>query len=221
MRVDQKTEIDEAARRSFRENNAPCGSHRSGSFLSANAPKLTGKAGFGTLSTLPVDVDQTVAFGLSAADQRQIAEDNGVKLSYVDLLTCWVPDWTPVNEDPDILPYLERSQVSFLRVADEQQVDKIRLIGTCPASRYSIDELCENEWNVGSGSRAIVLSFGSALLGTEETAQTVAPIRDGPMLATGKGPSAQRLARRTAGPSPAISLRCRPMRSPHRRGALW
>lgn len=106
--------------------------------------ELTSKAGFGWLSTSPVDFDQTVASGLSAKEQRQIAADNGVKLSYLDPLTSWVPDWTPVNEDPDILPYLERSPESFLRVAEELQVDKIHLIGTFPKGRYSIDELTQH-----------------------------------------------------------------------------
>ena len=106
--------------------------------------ELTGKAGFGWLSTSPVDFDQTVAAGLSAKEQRQIAADNGVKLSYLDPLTSWVPDWHPVNEDPDILPYLERSPESFLRVAEELEVDKIHLIGTFPKGRYSIDELTQH-----------------------------------------------------------------------------
>lgn len=103
--------------------------------------ELTSKAGFGWLSTSPVDYEQTVASGLSAADQRQIAADNGVKLSYLDPLTSWVPDWRPVYEDPDILPYLDRTPDDFLRVAEALQVDKIHLIGTFPKDRYSIDEL--------------------------------------------------------------------------------
>lgn len=106
--------------------------------------ELTSKYGFGTLSTSPVDFDETVASGLSAADQRQIADDNGVKLSYLDPLTSWVPDWTPVNEDPDILLYLDRTPESFLRVAEELQVDKIHLIGTFPKGRYTIDELTQH-----------------------------------------------------------------------------
>ena len=105
--------------------------------------ELTSKAGFGWLSTSPADFDRTVASGLSAADQRQIADDNGVKLSYLDPLTSWVPDWRPENEDPDILPYLDRSPGSFLRVAEQLQVDKIHLIGTFPADRYSIDKLAQ------------------------------------------------------------------------------
>jgi 4-hydroxyphenylpyruvate dioxygenase len=106
--------------------------------------ELTGRAGFGTLSTSPVDFDQTVASGLSAADQRRIADDNGVKLSYLDPLTKWVPDWTPENEDADILLYLDRDPDEFFRIADALQVDKIHLIGTFPGGRHSLDELAEH-----------------------------------------------------------------------------
>ena len=106
--------------------------------------ELTSQAGFGWLSTSPVDFDQTVASGLSAADQRRIADDNGVRLSYLDPLTSWAPDWRPEREDPDILPYLERSPDSFFRVAEQLEVDKIHLIGTFPAGRYSIDELTQH-----------------------------------------------------------------------------
>ncbi|ANY85333.1 hypothetical protein BB934_45050 (plasmid) [Microvirga ossetica] len=106
--------------------------------------ELTSKAGFGWLSTSPVDFDQTVASGLSAADQRRIAADNGVRLSYLDPLTSWVPDWRPVNEDADILPYLDRSPDAFFRVAESLEVDKIHLIGTFPADRYGMGELIDH-----------------------------------------------------------------------------
>src|SRR6516225_620975 len=82
--------------------------------------ELTNKAEFGTLSTSPADFDQTVASGLSAADQRKIAADNGVRLSYLDPLTKWVPDWTPEYEDDDIiLPYLDREPDDFFRIAHQ------------------------------------------------------------------------------------------------------
>lgn len=106
--------------------------------------ELAGKAGFGTLSTSPADFDQTVASGLSAADQRKIAEDNGVRLSYLDPLTKWVPDWTPEYEDDDILPYLDREPDDFFRIAHALNVDKIHLIGTFPEGRYTLDELADH-----------------------------------------------------------------------------
>jgi len=91
-----------------------------------------------------MDFDRTVESGLSAADMRRIADDNGVGLSYLDPLTSWVPDWRPENEDPDILPYLDRSPDAFFRVAEALQVDKIHLIGTFPVGRYSIEALIQH-----------------------------------------------------------------------------
>jgi len=110
--------------------------------------ELAGRNGFGWLSTSPVDFDQTVASGLSAADQRRIAADNGVRLSYLDPLTSWVPDWRPDHEDADILPYLDRAPDEFFRVAEALQVDKVHLIGTFPQGRYGIDALIEHFGNM-------------------------------------------------------------------------
>ena len=103
--------------------------------------ELTGKAGFGWLSTSPVDFEQTVASGLSAADQRRIANDNGVRLSYLDPLTSWVPDGLPENEDEKIVAYLRRTPDEFFRTAEALQVDRIHLIGSFPVGRYTIDQL--------------------------------------------------------------------------------
>ena len=101
----------------------------------------TARAGFGWISTSPMDYDRIRASGLSDHDIRSIAADNGVRLSYLDPLTSWVPDGLPVDEDPAIVPYLDRSQDQFLRIAEALRVDKIHLIGSFPAGRYTIDEL--------------------------------------------------------------------------------
>ena len=99
------------------------------------------KAGFGWISTSPMDYHQIPASGLSDDYIRSIAADNDVRLSYLDPLTSWVPDGLPVDEDPAIVPYLNRSQDQFLRIAEALRVNKIHLIGSFPAGRYTIDEL--------------------------------------------------------------------------------
>lgn len=99
------------------------------------------RAGFGWISTSPMDYDQIRASGLSDHDIRSIAADNDVRLSYLDPLTSWVPDGLPVDEDSAIVPYLDRSQDQFLRIAEALRVDKIHLIGSFPVGRYTIDEL--------------------------------------------------------------------------------
>ena len=106
--------------------------------------ELTGKAGFGWISTSPMDFDRTVASGLGAADMHRIADDNGVRLSYLDPLASWVPDWRPESEDPDLMPYLDRSPDAFFRIAEALRVDKIHLIGTFPAGRYGIAALTQH-----------------------------------------------------------------------------
>ena len=49
-----------------------------------------------------------------------------------------------MNEDADILPYLDRSPDAFFRVAESLEVDKIHLIGTFPADRYGMGELIDH-----------------------------------------------------------------------------
>ena len=103
--------------------------------------ELTAKAGFGWISTSPMDYDQIRASGLSDTDIRSIAADNNVRLSYLDPLTSWVPDGLPVDEDPAIVPYLDRTPDQFFRIAEALQVDRIHLIGSFPIGRYNIDQL--------------------------------------------------------------------------------
>lgn len=99
------------------------------------------KAGCGWISTSPMDYDKIRATGLSDSDIRAIAADHGIRLSYLDPLTSWVPDGMPVNEDPEIVPYLVRTPDQFFRIAEALRVDRIHLIGCFPVGRYTIDEL--------------------------------------------------------------------------------
>lgn len=105
--------------------------------------EVTAKAGCGWLSTSPMDYDNIRATGLSDADIRGIASDSGIRLSYLDPMTSWVPDGLPINEDPAILPYLDRSPDDYFRIAEALQVDRIHLIGCFPVGRYTLDELTQ------------------------------------------------------------------------------
>ena len=96
------------------------------------------------ISTSPMDYDNIRSTGLSDADIRAIASDHGVRLSYLDPMTSWVPDGLPVNEDPAIVPYLDRSPDDYFRIAEALQVDRIHLIGCFPAGRYTLDELTQH-----------------------------------------------------------------------------
>lgn len=105
--------------------------------------ELTAKAGFDCLSTSPMDYKQTRESGLSDADIRAIADDHGVRLDYLDPLTTWVPDWTPVGEDPAVLPYLSTTPDEYFRIAEALQVERLHLIGCFPKGRYTTEQLTE------------------------------------------------------------------------------
>jgi len=104
---------------------------------------LTAKAGFDCLSTSPMDYRQTRESGLSDADIRAIAADHGVRLDYLDPLTTWVPDGSPIDADPALTPYLNTSPDEFFRIAEVLQVERLHLIACFPSGRYTIAELTE------------------------------------------------------------------------------
>jgi sugar phosphate isomerase/epimerase len=101
------------------------------------------RGGFGWLTTAPHDYDLTRASGLTDADMRTIAADHGVRLTYLDPLTSWVPEWQPDDMDDAMRAYIERTPDEFFRIAQALQVDTIHVIGTFPESRYTVDYLTE------------------------------------------------------------------------------
>jgi sugar phosphate isomerase/epimerase len=101
------------------------------------------KAGFGCVSTSPRDYEQTKASGLSDADIRAIAADNGVRLSYLDPFASWVPEGISPDEDAGIVPYLDTTPDEMFRIAEALRVDRLHFVGAYKAGRYSTAELTE------------------------------------------------------------------------------
>lgn len=106
--------------------------------------EATARAGYGCISTSPRDYEATRASGLSDADIRAIAADNGVKLSYLDPFATWVPDAISPDEEPGIVPYLDTSPDDMFRIAEALQVDRLHFVGAYKAGRYSTAELTEH-----------------------------------------------------------------------------
>lgn len=106
--------------------------------------QATSEAGFGCISTSPRDYEQTRASGLSDADIRAIAADNGVKLSYLDPFASWVPEGISPDEDPGIVPYLDTTPDEMFRIAEALRVDRLHFVGAYKAGRYSTAELTDH-----------------------------------------------------------------------------
>ena len=102
------------------------------------------KGNFGWLTTSPHDYDQIRASGLSDAEIRSIAADNGVRLTTLDPLATWVPDWQPHGVSAEIVAYFDRAPDEFFRIAEALQVDKIHVVGAFPENRYHTDFLIES-----------------------------------------------------------------------------
>lgn len=106
--------------------------------------ETTARGGFGWLTTSPADYDRTRAAGLSAADMKAIAADWGVRLSYLDPLAAWVPDWQPDGVSAEVAAYFGRDPDDFFHLAEDLEVDKIHVVGTFPEGRYPTDVLIEH-----------------------------------------------------------------------------
>ncbi|NJM42734.1 MAG: sugar phosphate isomerase/epimerase [Anaerolineae bacterium] len=100
-------------------------------------------AGFGCISTSPRDYEKTRAEGLSDADIRAIAADNGVRLSYLDPFASWVPEAISPDEDPAIVPYLDTTPDEMFRIAEALRVDRLHFVGAYKLGRYSTAELTD------------------------------------------------------------------------------
>ena len=101
------------------------------------------RGSFGWLSTSPHDFEQSVASGLSAAEMRRVAEDYDVRLTFLDPLARWVPDWEPRDVSADTHKYFSYSQDDFFRIAEALSVDKIHVIGAFSRGRYEVEYLAE------------------------------------------------------------------------------
>ena len=106
--------------------------------------EATARAGFGCISTSPRDYEKTRASGLSDADIRAIAADNGVRLSYLDPFATWVPEGISPDEDPGIVPYLDTTPDEFFRIAEALRVDRLHFVGAYSLGRYATAELTDH-----------------------------------------------------------------------------
>ena len=77
--------------------------------------KATRLAGFHELAIQPQEVARIAASGLSIQNMRLIAEDNGIKISRLDPLCTWNPDWHPNNMDDSFIADHSTTALNFSR----------------------------------------------------------------------------------------------------------
>ncbi|MDR0280820.1 MAG: sugar phosphate isomerase/epimerase [Paucimonas sp.] len=103
--------------------------------------KATRLAGFHELSIQPQEVQRLVAGGLKTRDMRAMAADQGVRLSRLDPLCTWNPNWAPNNMDEAFIADHTTTTSEFFAIASELGCSHMSLNATFAADAYAFDEL--------------------------------------------------------------------------------
>lgn len=103
--------------------------------------RATRLAGFHELAIQPQEVARIAASGLSIQNMRLIAEDNGIKISRLDPLCTWNPNWHPNNMDDSFIADHSTTALEFFEIASELGCTHMSLNATFTANAYALDEL--------------------------------------------------------------------------------
>jgi len=106
----------------------------------AEKVKATRLAGFQELSIQPQEVLRLVASGLSIRDMRAIAEENGIRVSRLDPLCSWNPNWHPNNMDDGFIADHSTTASEFFGIALALGCTQMSLNATFPADAYAVDD---------------------------------------------------------------------------------
>ncbi|MFJ4066215.1 sugar phosphate isomerase/epimerase family protein [Pseudomonas sp. NPDC089996] len=107
----------------------------------ADKVKATRLAGFQELSIQPQEVLRLVASGLSIRDMRAIAEENGIRVSRLDPLCSWNPNWHPNNMDDGFIADHSTTASEFFGIALALGCTQMSLNATFTADAYAVDDL--------------------------------------------------------------------------------
>lgn len=101
-------------------------------------------SGCDVLSITPVNYKKWRAEGMSIKDMRTMADDLGVRVSHLDPLATWAPEWEPDNVEKEFLPFFGMSVDEFLQCAEELECESFTAICTFPYGAVLIEELIES-----------------------------------------------------------------------------
>lgn len=103
--------------------------------------RATRLAGFLELAIQPQEGARIAASGLSIQNMRQTAEDNGIKISRLDRLCTWNPNWHPNNMDDSFIADHSTTTLECFEIARELGCTHMSLNATFSANAYVLDEL--------------------------------------------------------------------------------
>lgn len=106
--------------------------------------EATRLAGFAELTIQPQEVQRLVSAGLPVRDMRAMANDKGVRISRLDPLCTWNPNWTPNNMDEAFIADHTTSASEFFAIANDLGCSHMSLNATFATDTYLFDELVEH-----------------------------------------------------------------------------
>lgn len=105
--------------------------------------RVAAAAGCTQLSIAPADYVRWLGSGVSTADMLSMASDAGVRLSHLDPLVRWVPDWR--SELPEFPAHIfDYHEDDFFRMADALGVTSFTIWGAFAVGKHGFDYLVDH-----------------------------------------------------------------------------
>lgn len=103
---------------------------------------LAQMSGFDVLTTTPADYRRLRDEGFTADGIRRLADDHDVRISAMDPLTTWAPQWRPDNAD-EIVDLLATTPDEFFAIADDLELQSFTACVSAPLGSVVLESLYE------------------------------------------------------------------------------
>jgi sugar phosphate isomerase/epimerase len=101
-------------------------------------------AGCDQFSMMPIEVKEAMSRGLSIADMRSIADDNGIRITRLDPLVRWTRIWRPTNMSEAYIQRISDTADEFFELAENLGCQCASLNATFPRDSMEMDELVDS-----------------------------------------------------------------------------
>ena len=105
--------------------------------------KAVKQAGFHELTLHPFMIGHYISAGLSLKDMKSMLDDSGIRVSRLDPLTTWAPDWRAYNFSDDYTITVSMDPLELFELSKIFGTKHISLNGMWKPGRYDINELTE------------------------------------------------------------------------------
>lgn len=106
--------------------------------------RATRLAGCDQFSMMPIEVKEAMAKGISIADMRSIAAENGVRITRLDPLVRWTRIWRPTNMSEAYIQRISDTPDEFFDLAENLGCQYMSLNATFPKDSMGMDELVDS-----------------------------------------------------------------------------